>query len=43
MRAVDSIACHLVAMRVARESGLEELCVRYFRYSGDSACMSLRK
>jgi hypothetical protein len=40
---VASIICHLVAIAVARGSWMEELCVRLFRCSGDSACRSLRK
>jgi len=40
---VDSINCYLMAMGVYRGSRAGELCVRLFRYSGDSACRSLRK
>ena len=43
MSDVVSIVCHLVAIGVARGSGVEELCVKCFRCSGDSACRSLRK
>jgi len=40
---VDSIACYLVAMSFVRDSGMSEFRVRFFRWSGDSACRSLRK
>ena len=40
---IYSIACHLVAMGVSRGSWVEELCVRLFKLSGDSACRSLQK
>jgi hypothetical protein len=43
MSEVESIACHLVAMGVARGSRVEELYERFFRCSGNSACRSLRK
>jgi len=43
MSEVESNACHLVVIEVARGSGVEELCVRLFMWSGDSACMSLRQ
>ena len=38
-----SIVCHLMAMGVVRGSWVEEVCVRIFRYSGDSVCRSLRQ
>ena len=38
-----SMVCHLLAMGVVRGSWVEEVCVRIFRCSGDSACRSLRK
>ena len=38
-----SMVCHLWAMGVDRGSWVEEVCVRMFRCSGDSACRSLRK
>ena len=43
MSIVASIVCHLMAIGVACGSWVEELCVRIFRCSGDSACRSLRK
>ena len=43
MSEVECNACHLVVIGVARGSGVEELCVRLFRCSGDSACKCLRK
>ena len=42
-REVECISCYLMIMRVARGPGVEELCMRFLRCSGDSACMSLRK
>ncbi len=39
----DRIFCHLVAMGVARGSWVVAACVRDLRWSGDSACRSLRK
>ncbi len=38
-----SMACHLLAAGVVRGSWIEEIYVRIFRCSGDSACRSLRK
>ena len=38
-----SMACHLLATGVDRGSWVEEVCVRIFRCSGESACRSLRK
>jgi hypothetical protein len=43
MSNVDSIDCHLLGIGVACGSWVEELYVRIFRCSGDSACRSLRK
>jgi len=39
---VSLVICHLAAIGVTRGSGVEDLCVRCFRCSGDSACRSLR-
>ena len=38
-----SMVYHLLAMGVVRGSWVEEVSVRVFRCSGDSACRSLRK
>ncbi len=38
-----SIVCHLVALGVTCGLWVEELCVRTFRCSGDSACRNSRK
>ena len=43
MSDVASIVCHMLAIGVVRVSWEEEVCVRIFRCSGDSACRSLRK
>ena len=43
MSDVTSIVHHLLAIGVHRGSWVEEVCVRIFRRSGDSACRSLRK
>jgi len=43
MSDVVSIVSHLVAIGVTRGSGLEELCVSFFRCSGDLACRILWK
>jgi hypothetical protein len=40
---VASILCHLVAIGDALRSWAEELCERFTRCSGDSACRNLRK
>ena len=39
----SSMVCYLWAMGVYRGSCVEEVCMRCFRCSGDSACRSLRK
>ena len=38
-----SIVCHRMAIGVVRGSWVEEVCLRIFRRSGDSASRSLRK
>ena len=43
MRYVTSIVCHLLAIGVGRGSWVEEVCVKFVRCSGDSACRILWK
>ena len=43
MNDIASIVCHLMSIGVARGSYVEEPCVIFCRYSGDSACRILWK